>query len=251
MNSDHEQPRPPIRQSADPVIPHGGGLGPMGRPLWRPTISERFRPVGDLGGASTVLLGLTVLTYALGSASSWYSYHLVHDYVAGDPGVTDSDLYRADRFALTAGVLAFVMMIVTAVVFIQWLRRARVNAELLGHTHHRHSRGWVIGAWFCPVVNLWYPKQIVDDVWRGSDPVTRMGAMTSADGGRTSGLTLLWWSALLARAVVDVIAGSPEDPTVDSLRRGAILDTAGTVLGAVAAAALVLIVRQITTWQHR
>jgi hypothetical protein len=30
----------------------------------------------------------------------------------------------------------------------------------------------VIGGWFCPVVNFWFPKQIVDDVIAASDPRT-------------------------------------------------------------------------------
>lgn len=249
MDSDHGQPRLPIWQSADPVIPRAGGLGPMGRPLPPSTNSERIRPVADLGGASSVLLCLTVLTYAIGSANSWYSYQLVQDYLAGEPTVTDSDLYQADRFALIAGVLIAALMIVTAVVFLWWLRRARVNAELLSYTPHRHGRGWVVGAWVCPVVNLWFPKQVVDDIWRGSDPAARKGAPTPPDGGRTNGLTLLWWSTWIASLVLARIGTSSSDLTVDSMRRAAMFGTVGTVLSAVAAVALVLVIRQITTWQ--
>jgi hypothetical protein len=29
-----------------------------------------------------------------------------------------------------------------------------VNSERLSRVHHRMGRGWTIGAWFCPVVNL-------------------------------------------------------------------------------------------------
>jgi Domain of unknown function (DUF4328) len=28
----------------------------------------------------------------------------------------------------------------------------------------RRSRGWAIGGWFCPAVNLWFPYQIATDV---------------------------------------------------------------------------------------
>ena len=32
------------------------------------------------------------------------------------------------------------------------------------------SEGWAIGAWFVPVFNLIRPKQILNDIWHGSDP---------------------------------------------------------------------------------
>ncbi|MFE9498788.1 DUF4328 domain-containing protein [Streptomyces collinus] len=30
---------------------------------------------------------------------------------------------------------------------------------------HTNSRGWAICGWFCPVVNLWFPRRVALDTW--------------------------------------------------------------------------------------
>ena len=82
------------------------------------------------------------------------------------------------------------------VVFIVWLWRARGNAELFCYGQHRRGRGWVIGGWFCPVVNFWFPKQIVDDVIAASDPPTPPRFPDLRRIPR-HGLVLAWWLTLL------------------------------------------------------
>jgi hypothetical protein len=52
-------------------------------------------------------------------------------------------------------------------VFLVWFFRVRQNAGLWGP--QSRSQGWTVGAWFTPVVNFWFPMQIMRDVWRASD----------------------------------------------------------------------------------
>jgi hypothetical protein len=49
-------------------------------------------------------------------------------------------------------------------------RRAYRNLPALGAESPRFSSGWAVGAWFVPFLNLVRPKQIMDDIWRASDP---------------------------------------------------------------------------------
>jgi Domain of unknown function (DUF4328) len=145
------------------------------------------------------------------------------------------------------------LLIMSAVVLLWWLWRARTNAEQLCHTTHRRSRGWVIGAWFCPVVNLWFPKQIVDDIWRASDPYHPSTAPTfHADERPTSGLVHLWWWTWIISNIIDwfLFRTDNTERTANLLRTAAIVGTASTALSVIAAVALVLIIRRITTWQN-
>jgi hypothetical protein len=124
-------------------------------------------------------------------------------------------------------------MVIAAVAFIVWLWRARANAELLVGPHgQRLTREWVIGAWICPVVNLWFPYQVVVDVWRASTP----------NRDHRDGLVVWWWMTFLVSwlftrfitlaGVVDTIA----------LIASCALDIASGVLA-------LLVVRRITDWQ--
>jgi hypothetical protein len=203
-----------------------------------------------LGTAATVLIGLTTLAFAAVNIAEWNSYRVVRDFVAGENAVAEDDLDRADLITGLLALLSVALLVFAAAVFLWWLRRARVNSELLAETAHRHSRGWVIGAWFCPIVNLWFPKQIVDDIWRGSDPARRGPSADAQTGGPTSPLTLLWWLAWISSNLIDwFVLRLSADSTVDALRTDATVSSVSTLLTAVAGVTVAVIIRRITGWQ--
>jgi hypothetical protein len=109
----------------------------------------------------------------------------------------------------------------------------------------------VIGGWFCPVVNLWFPKQIVDDVIAASDPRT---PPLFPDLRRIPrhGLVLAWWLTWVATMVRGNV-GNPElDADVQDVSDrvlGASVSTVGAVLTAVAAVLAIRMVRLVNRLQ--
>lgn len=257
------QPMPPSGQAYPPMGPpwpsgaywppgsYSGGLGPIGRPLDRPPAARYFRPVQSLSNASIALICLNVLLTMAVVAADWNSY-LVRDDL-GDASVSDADLSGAYLVAFALLLLMSGSLLVAGVVFICWLWRARLNAELLCPAEHRRSRGWIIGSWFCPIVNLWFPKQIVDDVWRASDPGNPVLTPTFREGAPPkSGLVHLWWWPWLIVSVINngfPPGGADAEPTVESLRSTAIAGTVGLLFSLISAVAIVLIIRRIGAWQ--
>ncbi|MCE0447455.1 DUF4328 domain-containing protein [Streptomyces tricolor] len=65
---------------------------------------------------------------------------------------------RADTLYGVAGISQGVALLATMVVYLCWLWRVRVNAEVFDASRHRMKRGWTIGGWFCPIVNLVVPR---------------------------------------------------------------------------------------------
>jgi hypothetical protein len=82
-------------------------------------------------------------------------------------------------------VLAGLVMAATAVVFIVWFSRIRHNAGVWGA--QRRSRGWAIGAWFTPGVNLWFPYEIAADAADQHE--------AGPGGAGTLRLVRAWWAA--------------------------------------------------------
>jgi hypothetical protein len=79
--------------------------------------------------------------------------------------------------------------LVAMVMFVVWFYRARVNAE--GHGWpQRWSRGWAIAGWLVPVVNFWFPFQIMADIWRAGLPEPSRANRAILPG--------IWWACLLA-----------------------------------------------------
>ena len=88
-----------------------------------------------------------------------------------------------------------------------WFYRARINAERHGYPQQR-ARGWAFWGWIVPIVNLWFPFQIMGDIWRAGLPAEQRG--------ETAWLPALWWTSWLLSGLGLFGAGSMLTPRVSS-----------------------------------
>ncbi|WP_329004637.1 DUF4328 domain-containing protein [Kribbella sp. NBC_00709] len=218
---------------------------------WQPHAAEEFQQVGTVGKIAIGLLGASTVTHLLSTWSDWNTYSVVHRYLGGMPNVDDADLNRADAIAKVTAIPNVIISVAAAVVFVIWLWRARVNSEVFCQADHRRSHGWVLASWFCPGPNLWYPKQIVDDVWLASDPKTPVYT-DDLRRFRTPPLTSVWWVAWIGALAFDVVVRRFlmwMEATVGSLRGIALAGTASLVLTAVSAVGATMVIRKINHMQ--
>jgi hypothetical protein len=207
-------------------------------------------PVHPISTVATKMLFANCAANVFGTWTDWRRYQVAADYVAGEPGVGVADLVSVDNQAMGAVWLAVLALAGAGLVFLTWLWRARVNAERLCRAEHRWSRGWTIGAWFVPVVNLWFPRQVVDDVWRTSRPDVPAD-VHHVDGLEPSPLVRAWWYTMLAIVLVTVVlrVETSGEVTLEVLKSSALYGTVSTLLLIAGAVLLSRIIRQITVWQ--
>ncbi|MQY35211.1 hypothetical protein SRB17_31830 [Streptomyces sp. RB17] len=127
-------------------------------------------PVG-LGRAVGVLLGVVIAADVFGCYADLLEMNAAGDIADGATGA--GMLHRAehaDTLYHWAGFTQAWTLLATAVVYLCWLWRVRVNAEVFDRSAHVMGRGWTIGGWFCPIVNLWFPRRIVLNIWDTSVP---------------------------------------------------------------------------------
>ncbi|HEX2130218.1 MAG TPA: DUF4328 domain-containing protein [Actinophytocola sp.] len=201
-----------------------------------------LKPLSGLASAASVLVALTCVVSVAEMWSFWSAYQLADDYVAGVGGVTMSDVEGADSRNFAFGMVLLLVTVATAVVFIVWLWQARLNAERINPNGHRMRRGWTIGGWFCPVVNLWFPFRIVTDIWSVSVPegtVVRGRPVTR------------WWTAWIATwiAVAIMRQDARTAVTVEALQGVAVANTVATIAQCLAGVFVIVVVRQISAWQ--
>lgn len=91
------------------------------------------------------------------------------------------------------------LIVVIAPVFMTWLYRARINAEASDFVQRR-SRGWAIGAWFVPFLNLAWPFQIVADIWRAGLPAAKREESAMLPGA--------WWACWLFTGISAYLANA-------------------------------------------
>jgi hypothetical protein len=86
--------------------------------------------------------------------------------------------------------------IASMMIFVVWFYRARISADGQGWPQRR-SPGWAVGAWFVPFLSLWYPFQMMADIWRAGLP--------PEDRANRALLPGLWWGCWL---LLPFLAGS-------------------------------------------
>lgn len=122
-----------------------------------------------------------------------------------------------------------------------WLARARRNADRIAPLQQRRSCVWVWLGWLVPVVALWFPKQVVDDVWRS----------TVHDTGQPS--TGWWWGSWIATQLLNSltaqafsITGTPREWILENL---VFLETLAAIAATIAVLGWIRVVQTLSQAQ--
>ncbi|WP_338759623.1 DUF4328 domain-containing protein [Bernardetia sp. ABR2-2B] len=86
---------------------------------------------------------------------------LANVYIISNPS-TESFLISIKKFILGINLLVF---IVAFIFFLMWFRRAYKNIQLIGY-ETQHKDGWAVGGFFVPVISLYYPYNIITEIWQ-------------------------------------------------------------------------------------
>ncbi|MFF7747780.1 DUF4328 domain-containing protein [Streptomyces sp. NPDC007971] len=201
-------------------------------------------PVG-LGRAAATLLGLVIAADLFAVVADALEMN-----VAGDlaDGATGADVVHraqhADSLYSAAGAAQGIALLATIVVYLCWLWRVRVNAEAFNPGGHSKARGWTIGGWFCPVVNLWFPRRITLDIWDSSVPWAERPGHALVNGWWT-----MWIISLFADRAATTEYGRAHGPA--ELRDAARQMLFSDAIDIAAAVLAILVVLKITRMQHQ
>lgn len=216
--------------------PQWGQPGYQPQQQWQPSGPTELRPVGNLRPAVIALSVLLAVALVAGPAVAPNQHQVFVDAMNGvttgtvtEPGSTGYSLVSS------LGLLVEVAVWVLACL---WLTRVRQNAMVLRPHRPRLSDAWIWLSWVVPVVNLWFPKQIVDDV---------LGA-TAAATGKPRLRTGLWWTFWLASLVCGIaLAATTLLPPNDGVHAG--LVAVDAVVTVVALLLWIRIVHQLSATQ--
>jgi hypothetical protein len=146
--------------------------------------SAAFTPGGALAQAVKILFGLSALLSVVNLFGNYLQYQLVTRLVQGEL-VPEGELLGNDARQGILGILHIGLYLATVIVFLCWFYRVHANLPALGARDLTYTSGWAVGFWFVPILNLYRPVQIAQEIWRNSDP------------GRVSGNSTLigfWWA---------------------------------------------------------
>lgn len=205
-----------------------------------------WRPLRNLARALAALLVVATFAeaaLALGFASR---RRVIEDYLNGDATLADA----ADNDSLLAalGVLGAAAFLVTGIVWLVWF-----HATYRDTATFRRARfpRWAVWGWIVPVVNLYRPKQMVNDAWMAGDE--RLHRFTTI--ARIPRFIQLWWAAYVLGLLLSLggrsIQRSAESKLDVGLELEALSDASGWLMAAsiahtVAGALAVVVVLRVT-----
>lgn len=153
---------------------------------------EGYDPLSSRAAwAKRALIAVVVLN-VVSFVSAYFAYQTY-----GADIVTQDDLDMTDLREGGVALLTLIAFVVAVVMFIRWFRHAYSNLPALGATNLRYPTWWTIGGWFIPIWGLFRPKQIANDIWRGSDPERRPDETPHWEGTAVPALFQWWWAFYL------------------------------------------------------
>jgi hypothetical protein len=208
----------------------------------------------DLSTRSAWLVGLLILGIAVdvvAFVSDLAEYGLISRIIRGLP-VTEAQALANDSRQGMIGLAQLITYAATAAAFVVWFWAAYANLPALGTTNLRFGTGWAIGGWFVPILSLWRPKQLANDIWRASDPELPPGEADRWKGRDVAPLLHWWWGAFLVGGWLGIAAlrQSYRAETVEQIRTVSAVQAWSDASWVVAGILAVLVVSAATRRQQ-
>jgi Domain of unknown function (DUF4328) len=209
------------------------------------------RPLNRLGQLAIALLGVVLVANLVALWADVIQLNLVTD-IRDGKRVDLAELTDSDERVSAAQLFQFGTYVACMVGFLVWYGRAYRNLERLGALGPRWGKRWAIAYWFIPIGNLFRPKQVMNDIWRASDPELPDPAH-HWHGNRVPALFHWWWALwLLSSFISNIIFRRTLDTgdTADELVSAASGYVVWDVVDIIPAILLMIIIHRTTKRQE-
>ncbi|QDH78654.1 DUF4328 domain-containing protein [Echinicola soli] len=166
---------------------------------------------------------LVMALHAVSIISGYMQYDLLIR--AEEMGITDQEAEVNDLREQVIAILIIATYIVSAIVFLNWFRRAYFNLHTLMPNRLDFSEGWAVGAWFVPFINLYRPYRIMKELFDETESYLRRKKV-AFDSQHQDGLVISWWVVWILGGFIDRISWRiyANAETIDELLEMTIMD---------------------------
>jgi len=226
---------PVVRTGTAPsVVEQGVTVKPLGVDQ-RHESTHEYKPLRIRALLASRWLSFNVMVLAVSLGLAVWHLSLLQD------DAPDFAAYSASSDRITiAALIAVIVYLIGAVIFLFWFRRAYANLDSLA-VPRRHGVGWAVGSWFVPILNLFRPKQIANEIWTGSDP----------QHGSVPLWVHLWWVFWLAGTFGENAYGRMTATTIEQERVETVVLVATEITEILAGVLAILFVSRVTRRQEQ
>ena len=208
-----------------------------------------YAPLGARAQWAVGLLVATTAVHVIAIISNVWEIVLIGRFLGGD--LDPAPLGSSDDRQAFVALLEFAVLVVCGITFIRWFSRAYRNSAALKPSPLHFKPGWAIGSWFVPILNLWRPKQMANEIWAATAAETSLAEGPPAQPYQGTRLLTLWWIFWLVSGVFGNIVARRVfgGDTLEDIRDTDRLDIVALALEIVAAVLAILVVQRITDRQ--
>ena len=210
-----------------------------------------YQPLATRATVVRWLILALILVSLVAAVSDAFEYDLLRRIQEGS-SVSRGEVDFNDIRQAVLGLVQAGINVALIVAFLMWFRRAYDNLSRLGATGLRYRPGWAVGAWFVPILNLFRPKQIANDIWRGSDPSLPPQAGQSWRNRPVAGVLHWWWALWLLQSFLDNTSARlyAEGDTAAQVKTASLVTLASDAFTLVTGILLLVVVRETTARQE-
>ncbi len=162
--------------------------------------------------------------------SSYLQYDLLQT-VAGGGQISMEQADVNDIREQIIGIISSVAYVISVITFILWFRRAYYNLHQKVN-YLSYSEGWAAGSWFVPILNLFRPFKIMEELYEETKAfLIKKGV--SINTNITTSIVGWWWALWIINGIVGnvIFRYSINAESVDELIIATVLSMIGNLLG--------------------
>ena len=190
-----------------------------------------------------IMLGITIVN--IGSLA-WQHTLLVE--IQADPeNYNEQTATISDSLQAILSIAYLGIFILAIVFFIKWFRRAYYNLHQLKWHNARYTEGWAAGSWFIPIISLWWPYQIMMDIWRGTQNAVR----ERLGEPQSSAIVGWWWAFYLINNIYGNFSASFrwDAKEMEDLISATKIDLIGEMISVPAIILAIMVVRRTSNFE--
>lgn len=209
---------------------------------------EAIRPNLERAKLAQLFIWMVMALDVITIFSSYLQYNLLKA-LENNEYVSDQLINENDTREQIIAILYTIVFIISAVTFIQWFRRAYYNLNI--RTSCNNSEGWAAGSWFVPIIALFRPYQIMQEMWEKTSLLIK--SKTSNYVEDSTMIIGLWWTLWIVSNYIGryVLKNAFNAETIENYLNSTIGDMAVSIIGIPLAILTIMIIKSYSLKEEK
>ncbi len=168
-----------------------------------------------------IVLAIDLLSVPL----NFWRYNFLDDDI---PAYQINQAILSDSLYTIIILLYCAALVISAITFIQWFRRAYYNLHIKVK-HLSYKEGWASGGWFIPIGNYFIPYQIMKELYIETDKLLS-NTFEKYSSKKSFSFIGVWWILWILMNFLDQISFRLNDDSMEMLKLTTQIDIVSSLL---------------------